>query len=347
MVCFDFYIPIGFCDRMNGYLAGDTFHASKGVTMTKSKKLKTGMERRTFLKRGAEAAFGLAIAASLPDKGLASYAAGAQKAGGALKGSDIASHLESLGPWIDPETTTDTFKAGDPSKPVRTIAVAWKADRDALKEAFNRGADLFISHESIGVNAQNGSKEPDSVFALPTEKPKFDWLDETGLVVYRCHDVWDRYPALGVRDAWLAGLELGGKIYADKYPIYVSEINSITVRELARHILGKIKPLGQNGIIVSGDLGKKVRRVGTATGMSHNPVGMKELGADVGFMTDDGYKHVRMGVHARELDFPVIIVNHGVTEEWAIRNLAGYLQKQFPQLDIFHIPQFCPFTILC
>jgi len=112
------------------------------------------------------------------------------------------------------------------------------------------------------------------------------------------------------------------------------------------HVLQQIKPLGQNGILVSGDLEKKVRRIGTGTGMAHNPPAMKIQGADVGIMTDDGYKHVRMGVHANELDFPTIFVNHGVTEEWGIKNLADYLQRQFPSLEVFHIPQYCPYTML-
>lgn len=98
--------------------------------------------------------------------------------------------------------------------------------------------------------------------------------------------------------------------------------------------------------MVSGNLEKKVSRVGKGTGMSHSPPAMKELGADVGIMTDDGYKHVRIGVHANELDFPTIFVNHGVSEEWGIKNLAGYIQRVFPELDVFHIPQFCPYTIL-
>ncbi len=80
--------------------------------------------------------------------------------------------------------------------------------------------------------------------------------------------------------------------------------------------------------------------------MSNNPPAMMAVGADVGIMTEDGYRHVRMGVHANELDFPTIFVNHGVTEEWGIRNLAGYIQRVFPELEVFHIPQYCPYTML-
>jgi len=57
-----------------------------------------------------------------------------------------------------------------------------------------------------------------------------------------------------------------------------------------------------------------------------------EAGADIGIMTDDGYSHVRMGVHANELGFPVIVLNHGVSEEWGIMNLAKYVQQLSRQL---------------
>ena len=107
-----------------------------------------------------------------------------------------------------------------------------------------------------------------------------------------------------------------------------------------------IRPLKQNGVMVSGDLDRTVCRIATGTGVTTDPVKMLELGADSGIVTDDYYLRVRMGVHARELDFPTVTVNHGVAEEWGIRNLAAYLKREFPMLDVFHIPQYCAYTVL-
>ena len=257
---------------------------------------------------------------------------------------DIANHFKEIGTWVDWDQTVDTFKAGDSSRPVKKVAVAWKASFDALREAVSRGADMFISHESICV--KGSGSQPEVNFALPSEKPKFDWLEKTGLVVYRCHDVWDRVPEIGIRDTWRNELNIGDNIYADEYPFYVTEVDSISVRELAQNILKRIRPLKQNGIIVSGDLDKKVSKIGTGTGAIVRPFQLRDLGAEVGIISDDYYVHVRAGVHANELDFPVILVNHGVSEEWAMMNLAPYLQKVFPSLEIFHIPQYCPYEIL-
>ena len=98
--------------------------------------------------------------------------------------------------------------------------------------------------------------------------------------------------------------------------------------------------------MVSGDPEKVVRRVATGTGVTVDPVHMMELGADVGIMSDDYYLHVRMGVHAGELDFPTVIVNHGVSEEWGVRKLAVYLANTFTALKVIHIPQGCIYKVI-
>jgi putative NIF3 family GTP cyclohydrolase 1 type 2 len=299
------------------------------------------LTRRKFL--GYSTSFVLGTPFIITSHGKGDYP---QKAG--LTCMDIHNYFKSTetGKKVNWERTTDTFKCGDPSKPVKKIAVAWKARWDTLREAVDKGADMFISHESICVNAQNGSPEPEVVFALPSEKPKFEWLDKTGLVVYRCHDVWDMFPGIGIRDTWQRELKIGNKIIVDEYPFYVTEIPPVTVSEFARHVLKHVQPLGQNGVMVSGNLDKKVSRIGTGTGQNNNSVRLMEAGADIGIMTDDGYSHVRMGVHANELDFPVIVLNHGVSEEWGIMNLAKYVQQTFQSIEVFHIPQYCPYRII-
>lgn len=314
--------------------------------MTPFKKHTDDLNRREFIKKSSSTALGAAAMSSIFVKTVLAFPDRNYSEKAAMNCQDIDDHFKDIGKWVNWDKTTDTFKAGDPSRPVKKVAVAWKASWDALREAVSKGAELFISHESICVNAVNGSPEPEIVFALPSEKPKFEWLDKMGLVVYRCHDFWDRFPSEGIRDSWRAGLKIGDRIVADEYPLYVTEIDPITVRDLAHHVLQQIQPLGQNGVMVSGDLEKKVSRVGTGTGVTNKPVQMMRLGADVGIMSDDYYLHVRMGVHASELDFPTIFVNHGVSEEWGIRNLARYLQRGFPGLEVFHIPQYCPYTIL-
>ena len=299
---------------------------------------KKELTRRKFVKYSSSIALGTPFIFSMPEIKNSSGPAG-------MTCQDVANHFKEIGTWVNWDKTVDTFKAGDSSKPVKKVAVAWKATFDALREAVSKGADMLVSHESICVKG-NGSPKPEVNFALPSEKPKFDFLEETGLVVFRCHDAWDRVPKIGIRDTWRKELNIGDKILVDAYPFYVTEVAPISVRDLAKHILKQIKPLGQNGIVVSGNLEKKVTKIGTGTGAIVDPFGLRDAGSDIGIISDDYYVHVRMGVHANELDYPVILVNHGVSEEWGIMNLARYLQGVFPSLEIFHIPQYCPYTII-
>jgi hypothetical protein len=97
---------------------------------------------------------------------------------------------------------------------------------------------------------------------------------------------------------------------------------------------------------VTGDLERPVSRIATGTGAIDDPLEMHALGADVALIVDDYYRHVREGVHVRELGFATITVNHGVAEEWGVRNLATYLGEVFPELEVFHIAQRCPYVVV-
>ena len=62
-----------------------------------------------------------------------------------------------------------------------------------------------------------------------------------------------------------------------------------------------------------------------------------------------GLTEVRSLFTSMQEEYPkalTIAVNHGVSEEWGVRNLAAYLAKIFPALDLFHIPQRCPYAVM-
>jgi putative NIF3 family GTP cyclohydrolase 1 type 2 len=298
-------------------------------------KEKRSQTRREFVKTGATALIGTPVfLSSFSTKGIT------------ITGRDIEKHFQQVGTWMNWEQTTDTFKFGNPEKEIKKVAIAWKINMDSIKKAMEMEADLFISHESICVNTPNSEMVPEIKFAMPSELPKFDLMKEADLLVYRCHDLWDSFPEIGIRDTWRKKLKLGDKIIGDKYPYYVTETKPRTVEELAKHILEIIQPLREKGVMISGNRNKTVSKVGTGTGVCSDPFALRDLGADVGIMTDDYYRHVRQGIHADELDFPTIIVNHAVAEEWGIMNLSKYIQEQFPTLEVNHIPQYCPYQYL-
>ena len=78
-----------------------------------------------------------------------------------MKAGRIHEHMREQGTWVDWSCSTDGFKAGDGEREVSKVAVAWKANWPALRQAAEGGADLLVSHESIAVHAVNGADQPD------------------------------------------------------------------------------------------------------------------------------------------------------------------------------------------
>ena len=262
-----------------------------------------------------------------------------------MKCIELDSHFRNSGHWVNWNKTTDIFTFGNPHQNINKIAVAWKPTLSALKEAFTKDVNFFISHESIAVKARNGSMKPDIDFMLRSEKMLFDFLAKSNLTVYRCHDFLDAVPEWGVMYSWQKGLELDGKIKHIEYPNIITQIKSITVEKLAKHIISKTSGLGQEHVLISGNPDKIISTVATGTGCAHNIDNVRKHGADISIVVDDAYNSVRMGSHMRDCDYPMIILNHGVTEEWAVKNLAAHLNKSFPQIETLYIPQRCTYHI--
>jgi putative NIF3 family GTP cyclohydrolase 1 type 2 len=261
-----------------------------------------------------------------------------------MKCLEIHEYFRSVGPFINWDKTGDSFTMGDPEQPIRKIATIWKPTLPALQSAHEGGANFVISHESLLV--RGGGPGSEEKAAMPTERDKVDWLKKTGLVVYRCHDLWDRFPDIGIRFSWQKGLDLGGQIIADQFPLLVTELKSMTVKQLALHVLDRIRPLGQDWIAVTGNLDQVVSRLATGTGVTTDPMAMWSLGADVGIVTDDYFLNCREGAHALERGFPLLTVNHGIAEEWGVANIAVHLREAFPQLQVSHIPQSCQYRVI-
>ena len=263
-----------------------------------------------------------------------------------MKCFDIDNYFRKLGSWVNWVSTTDIFTFGDSNTEIKKIAVAWKPTLSALKQAAENGVNLFISHESIAVKTVNRSMKQDKEFALESEKELFRFLKESKMTVYRCHDFLDAVPEWGVMDTWHSKLGLPGKIISREYPNIITKTIPMTVSELARHIISKTQPLGQTTLLVSGNSNVIVSKIATGTGCAHNIERVRQLGADISLIVDDAYNSVRLGSHMRDLNYPLIILNHGVTEEWAVQNLAEQLQKKFREIEVMYIPQFCTYNFI-
>ena len=277
-----------------------------------------------------------------------------------MKASDLLNHFKENGTWVNWEKSVDQFLFGESDTEVKGIAVSWMPTFENLKKAIAEGCNVFITHEALFAAKINKEgtiidgpiiKDLHARWVAGKRKlasddiwiKKMEWLEQNNLVVLRCHDYWDNYPEVGVHGAWAHWLGFI-KPPLKVVPYYeLHEIPEMTLESLSRDILAKIKLLGQDTLQVVGDLDKKISKVALATGAASNYRDMHELGGEAIILTDDGTFLWESGQWSRDTGVPLIIVNHSLSEEPGMQTLAKYLEKEFPDVPIIHIPVGCIF----
>lgn len=261
-----------------------------------------------------------------------------------MKAIELQAHLRSLDRgWVDPEKTVDTFKAGDPETEVRGIAVGWMSYRWALEKAIELGCNIFITHEPTYFNHHDN----DTVFfRCSGTASKRRFVEESGLVILRCHDLWDQLPGLGIPDSWADLLGFAQPITGEGY-FRVYDVAGQTAQKIAQQVAQRTKVFGQAAVQLIGPANKPVNRLALGTGAITPFIKfIDQYQADLAICSDDGLVYWRDAAIAIDLGIPLIVVNHAVTEEAGIINLASYLQTQFTQIPVHHIPQRCLYTLI-
>jgi putative NIF3 family GTP cyclohydrolase 1 type 2 len=261
-----------------------------------------------------------------------------------MKAEEIQAYLRSLGQdWVDLQLTVDDFKAGDPQAECTGIAVSWMSATWALKQALQLGCNLFITHEPTYFCHRDDDPQ---ILGLPPVAAKRDWIQETGLVILRCHDVWDQYPEEGIPDSWAKLLNLGQAIDGDGY-YRVYDVSGHTALEVAHQVAAATRPQGQEAVQLIGPADKAVIRLALGTG-AITPFFhfLEAYKADLALCTDDGLVYWRDAALAIDLGIPIIVANHTVSEEAGMVSLAEHLRARFHPLPVHHIPQRCPYTLV-
>jgi putative NIF3 family GTP cyclohydrolase 1 type 2 len=261
-----------------------------------------------------------------------------------MKAIDLQEFLRSLdGGWMDHSQTVDTFKSGDPQVEIQGIAVGWMSYTWALEKAVELGCNVFVTHEPTYYNHRDTDTR---VFDLPGVKEKRNFIEEKGLVIMRCHDLWDQFPQVGIPDSWAALLELGPAVEANGY-FRVYETREQTALSLAKWVAGHTRGFGQEAVELIGPAERLVKRVSIGTGAIVKYLDMiAEYAIDLAIATDDGIYQWRDGAYAIDMGIPLIVVNHAVSEEAGLMNLAKHLRQQFPAIPVHHIPQRCMYRLV-
>ncbi|NLF30029.1 MAG: hypothetical protein GX591_03980 [Planctomycetes bacterium] len=253
---------------------------------------------------------------------------------------DILEHFLSRAGWVDRTRTVDRIIVGDPSVDVDRCAVAWIPDRDAIDQTERRGIRLLMVHEPTFWD--HFDRDPEGEAGGRDKRRR---IEDAGITIVRNHDCWDRWPDVGVPWSWARFLRLPGPParmddagYRHRY-----DIDPVPFDAFAASVAARTAELGEGAVEVVGDGDRLVSRVGIGTGCIADVATFLALGCDVCICTDDGSAYWRDIQHARDLDLPVICVNHATSEEPAMAALADYINRHLNGVAAEHLPQGCRF----
>jgi len=258
-----------------------------------------------------------------------------------VKAEDFLEHCWQVGHWVNWDKSVDDFMAGDPQAQVRGIATTWLATNARLREAAGKGLNFVISHEGAFYPTYAGSE-----LGKRHHAEKRGLVEELGLTLMRCHDTWDRMPEVGIPDAWAAWLGFPTEARPVESFYKVCLVEGRTVEQLAREVLEKVRPLGQDRIEVMGDPEKRVSRMAVGTGAATRLDEMAALGADVILATDDGIQTTSSGLWSWDLGIPVLVISHATSELPGMQAMVGYLRKHFPGVPVEYLAGEFPRRII-
>ncbi len=244
---------------------------------------------------------------------------------------DIRDYLWSHSPWLDPKTTVDTVKIGDPARPVKKAGVCWYPSIETIRAAHDAGCGMLVCHEPLFW--EHTDPLPGLRYTPPGDA-KRALLEATGMTVLRAHDSWDQWPDIGIRDAWARFLGFEKRIYASAehncHAVY--EVAPRTLRELGQHIADRVRSLGEDSVQVIGDPDRVVSKPAVGVGCIVPDREAVEAGADTVIVCYDGasYWSTRERLHA--LGAAVITVEHGTSEMPGLQRLCEHLADTFPDV---------------
>ena len=258
-----------------------------------------------------------------------------------MKANDFREHCKQAAHWVNWEKTVDQFMAGNPDAEVRGIATTWLATNARLRESASLGLNFVIAHEGAFYPSYQGTPSGDQHHA-----EKRQLIDELGITLMRCHDTWDRMPEFGIPDAWanFLGFPTEPRPVESFYKMCL--VGEYTVEEVARLVLEKVRPLGQEVVHIVGDHKARVHRMAVGTGAITRLPEMHKLEADILLVTDDGTSTTASGLWSLDLGVPMLVVNHATAELPGMMAMVDYIEQHFPGVPVKYLPGEFPCSIV-
>jgi putative NIF3 family GTP cyclohydrolase 1 type 2 len=264
---------------------------------------------------------------------------------------DLQNYLRSLCPVKEP--SVDRIILGDPDTKIKKVGTAWTPYLKTLKDAVNLGINVIIVHEPTFYRHWDLDNPEKSLFNIPSPAKeqyleavdmKKKWVENNGLVIIRSHDVPDVIKGFGMPFA--LGQKLGFKnedIVNSKDFYNVYRIKKDLASNVAKNIASNLKDFDQPGIAFYGDPERVVSTVGLGTGYICNPQNYAELNPDLYIAIDDQIRTWIQTTYSDDTGIPLVVINHGTSEEMGMRLLNEFLSRNFPGIEFIHLNQGCSY----
>lgn len=307
------------------------------------------MERRRFIRLVGLGSAGTLFAGPVADRlGRTDKEA---RTPAALKAKDVNAHLRSLVPVDEP--SVDRIVIGDPETDVAHIGTCWLPDWETCRRAVRDGVNLLVVHEPTFYTHWDLDETTGDFYAaapagkdayLAAIRDKKAWILANKLVVIRCHDVLDKVGGFGMPFAFGEFLGFRKDDIIKSRPYYnVYRTTPRPAVEVARFIARKLTDFHQPGVAFYGDKKRIVDSVGVGTGCYSDPIEFVDLAPGLFIAVDDVVRTWTQTVFAKDTGWPLVVINHGTSEEAGVRKLSEYLKMTYPDRKVIHYAQGCTY----
>lgn len=303
------------------------------------------MKRRDFINKAA------LVAGAVSFSGSAIPEPGKEPESRELTVKDFQHYLRSLTEVQEP--SVDQIIIGNPDALVKKVGTAWMPYLRTIREAIDKGVNLLVVHEPTfytHLDLQpsdwdyHTAPEPAKTAYYKARDAKQELINTNNFSIVRCHDVLDKIPEFGIPFSF--GQKLGlpnADIIASKAYYNVYRIKPRPAKEFALQVSRALTSLNQPGVAFYGDENRVIERVGLGTGCICNPLDYMELNADCYIAIDDTIRTWIQTTFAEDTGMPLIVINHGTSEENGMVLLNQHLTRTFPQTEFVHFSQGCSY----
>ncbi len=294
------------------------------------------MERRNFIFTAALGASALAFKSRPFDNKITTA-------------QDLQNWLRELHPVKEP--SVDRIVIGDPDTKIQKAGTCWTPYFKTLRVAYDNGINVMIVHEPTFYTHWDLDKKDSDFYNAPSPareqyiaavETKRKWIEENGMVIIRCHDVMDILGNFGIPFALGSALGFSNQdIIRQKDYFNVYKIQPEKAANVATYIAGKLKEIHQPGVAFYGDPDRMVASIGLGTGCICDPQQYAELKPDLTIAIDDTIRTWIHTTYAEDTGNPLVVINHGTSEETGMRYLNEYMKQQIPDVEFQHFVQGC------